>query len=108
MAKVNYSNELTGQILNFLFEKEAFAWRNNTLGVFDRRRGLFRTAPKKGVSDIICCFKGRFIAIEVKSPKDKLSPEQEGFIASVRHCGGLAVVVRSFEEFLAFWNSDCV
>ncbi|MEK6884487.1 MAG: VRR-NUC domain-containing protein [Nanoarchaeota archaeon] len=75
------------------------------MGVFDRSRGIYRTAPKKGVSDILCCFKGRFIAIEVKSPKDKLSPEQDGFIKNVQQAGGLACVVYNFDDFLNFWNN---
>ena len=74
------------------------------MGVFDRSMGIYRTAPKKGVSDVLCCFRGQFIAIEVKSPKDKPTPEQSGFISNVNSCGGLACVVHNFDEFLNFWN----
>ena len=100
MKKVNHSNLLTQKILSHLFKSGAFAWRANTTGVWDQARGLYRSSPKKGVSDILGCFHGRFLAIEVKSPTDHLSPEQEGFQRSVEHVQGVAFMVKSFDEYL--------
>lgn len=53
-----------------------------------------------GSSDLICCVPphGRFLAIECKSEKGKLSPEQERFILQVIHHGGVAGVARSVED----------
>lgn len=97
------ANELTQQIIKHIFDQGGFAWRSNTVGIFDARRGLFRAGAKKGVSDVIGLIHGRFIAVEVKIGRDRLSPEQEGFIANVRHAGGIAIVAHSFEEFLSNW-----
>ena len=94
------SNELTQQIIAFIYKSGGFAWRNNSVGIFDRSRGIYRTAPKKGVSDILACFKGQLIAIEVKIGKDRLSPEQTGFLKSIQHAGGIAFVATSYENFL--------
>lgn len=48
-----------------------------------------------GVSDIICCINGRFVALEVKAPGGKATPLQLDFIRRVREAGGIAGVVES-------------
>ena len=98
------TNALTQQILNFLFKEGAFAWRQNTTGIWDPRRGIRRASMKKGVSDILGCYKGRMLAIELKIGSDTLSPEQEGFLASVAHAGGIAFTTGSCEDFLRQWK----
>jgi len=49
----------------------------------------------KGVADIICCHKGRAVAIEVKSPTGTLRPEQIEWLKEWEKAGGLAMVARS-------------
>ena len=97
---VKKSNELTQKILAYIHSKGGYAWRASSTGIFDPRRGVFRSAPKKGVSDILACYRGRLIAVEVKIGRDTLSPEQEGFLLSVNHAGGYAFVAHTFEEFV--------
>jgi hypothetical protein len=46
-----------------------------------------------GVSDIVVCFDGRFIAIECKAGKNKLSELQKMFQEKVAAAGGLALVI---------------
>ena len=99
------ANDLTHQIIKHIFEWGGFAWRSNTVGIFDPTRKIYRTAAKKGVSDVIGVIRGRFLAVEVKIGKDRLSPEQEGFILSVRHAGGNAFVVHTFDEFKREWDN---
>jgi hypothetical protein len=41
---------------------------------------------------------GQFIAIEVKRPGQKATPEQQNFIDTIRKLGGLAGVAHSVEE----------
>ena len=91
------TNELTKKILEALFERGVFAWRQNTQGVFDRAKGTYRPAAKKGVSDILGLIPphGRFLAIEVKTGRDKLSPEQIGFLTTVSAAGGIADVIKT-------------
>lgn len=73
--------------------------------MFDKQKGLFRTAPKKGVADILACYKGRLIAVEVKIGKDRLSPEQEGFLKNIEHYGGSSCVARTLEDFEDWWKT---
>lgn len=48
---------------------------------------------RAGIPDIICCFGGRFIAIECKAGKGVTTALQDREIAAIRTAGGMAVVV---------------
>jgi hypothetical protein len=84
--------------LRYLERRGFFVWNNPT--------GTARIAPerwvhfgKKGSADILGCLPGgRFLAVEVKAPRGRLSPEQSAFMEKVRGLGGVAVVARSFRE----------
>lgn len=52
----------------------------------------------RGISDILGCYKGRFVAIEVKTRTGKASPAQEQFLERVRKAGGIAFVARSVDD----------
>ena len=62
---------------------------------FKEHGGLYGTA---GVPDIICCYKGLFIAFEVKAESGKATSLQDATIKRIRKAGGIAEVVRSVEE----------
>lgn len=62
---------------------------------FKEHGGLYGTA---GVPDIICCYKGLFIAFEVKAESGKATALQDATIQRIRKAGGIAEVVRSVEE----------
>jgi len=51
-----------------------------------------------GVPDIIVCYKGRFIGIEVKNEGGKLSPLQEINLQLIKNSGGISIIARSLEE----------
>lgn len=51
-----------------------------------------------GIPDIICCYRGRFIAFEVKTQKGKTTALQEANIRKINESDGKAVVVRSVDE----------
>ena len=55
---------------------------------------------EKGVSDIIGCYKGRLIAIELKAPKGNLSPDQGEFIRRVNEAGGLAFMAKDLDTVI--------
>ena len=58
---------ITNQILKYLkSEPECFA--------FKEHGGIYGVS---GIPDIICCYKGKFMAFEVKTEKGKLSKLQE-------------------------------
>lgn len=98
---MNHASTLTNQIINFLYEQNIFAWRASSTGIFDKRKGFYRTAPKKGVADIIAIVPpyGRIMAIEVKIGKDHLSDEQRGFMKNVVYCGGISIIAKDFDKF---------
>lgn len=63
------------------------------------------SASKSGVPDILCCYKGKFIAIEVKTPNTKhnTSELQKHNISKIIGCGGKALVawdVKQVQEFI--------
>lgn len=98
--------EIQNQILEYLYNRGIFCWRQNTIGVFDERRGCYIKNRSrfaiKGVSDILGVLpKGRILAIEVKSRKGKVSPEQEEFLKKVLQQGGVAILARSLEDVIA-------
>lgn len=52
-----------------------------------------------GIPDILACYKGRFIAIEVKRPEGGVtSPLQKLKLKQIEDAGGVAIVARSVEE----------
>lgn len=91
-------------ICEWLQLKGYFFWRMNNIPVFGRNNAgqkTFRSLPKytpKGLPDLICINKGRFIAIEVKRPGAKLRPEQAKFCIDVMKNDGFYEVVRSIED----------
>jgi len=57
--------------------------------------GMYGTA---GIPDIILCFNGRFIALEVKNETGKPTDLQKNTIKKIRAAGGTAEVVRSVSD----------
>ena len=64
-------------------------------------------ATKAGIPDIICCYKGRFIAIEVKRPetKNNASPLQVANITMIINAQGEAIVAWDKEMVKTFINN---
>jgi Holliday junction resolvase len=56
------------------------------------------TASKAGVPDILCCIKGKFIGIEVKTETGRASPLQLANIELIKQAGGEAAFIRSIED----------
>ena len=54
----------------------------------------------KGVSDILGCYKGRMLAIEIKVPGRQLTSDQMVFIDNVITAGGIAFVAYSVEDVI--------
>ena len=55
-------------------------------------------ATKRGVSDLIVCYRGRFVALETKDDTGVPSPLQNQFIKRVREAGGKAAVIRTVKQ----------
>ena len=56
------------------------------------------TANKAGVADIVCCYRGLWVSLEVKTPKGIVAPLQEYHQELVRKAGGIAGIVRSVDD----------
>jgi len=80
------------------FQKDCFAIRINTQGVPLHDREGFRPSPMRGVSDLIVCIRGHFLAIELKVGRNKLSDDQQIFLENVGRTGGVAAECRSLED----------
>jgi penicillin-binding protein-related factor A (putative recombinase) len=82
--------------------RDCFFWVNESVGIFDPRRGIYRkkNSPyqKKGVADILGIYDGVPIAIEVKSKTGRLSPDQSKFLSDFTNAGGIVCVARSIDD----------
>lgn len=99
------ATELTNQIIDFVYRRGGYAWRASSVGVYDSKMQSFRTAAKKGVSDVLAVHKSWLIAVEIKIGTDRLSDEQEGFMRNVNHAGGVTMVAKDFEDFKKQWTT---
>jgi len=73
---------------------------------FQRRIGSGKWLPssgQKGTSDISATIAGRSVKIEIKM-KDRQSPDQIAYQMQVERAGGLYWLVRSFDEFMSYYN----
>jgi len=54
-----------------------------------------------GIPDLICCWRGRFLAVETKAPGkiDDVTPNQQARIREIRAADGLAVVTDDPDAF---------
>lgn len=95
--------DIEKSILQYLeFVPGCFAWKSNTVGIFDPVRKVYRKQKNKyainGVADILGIYKGKFIALEVKSRTGKPSQEQKIFLENIERNGGIAGIVRSVDD----------
>lgn len=104
MAVMSDATILTNHIISVIYKSGGYAWRQSSTGIYDAQRGGYRTAPKTGVSDVLGLLNGRLVAVEVKVGKDRLRPEQIGFIENVRHYGGIAIIAKTPEQFNEEWE----
>ena len=77
MAK---EQDIQASIMNYISSIGGLPVKFNNMGIY----------AKAGVSDILACIKGRFVAIEVKRPGKKPSDLQERFLDAINTIGGLA------------------
>lgn len=94
-------HEIQAGILEYLLARGYYVWRNNSGGF--RKGDYFVKVGKKGSADIIGIHRdgsGRFLAIEVKRPGGKATPEQLEFIGAINMAGGKAFVAHSVDEVI--------
>ena len=87
LRKPKESN-LTKTILKYLRGLDGcFAWKAHG--------GRFGTA---GIPDVICCYRGRFFAFEVKVPGNKPTEIQQATIDRLKQAGARVFVVNSVKD----------
>ena len=104
--------ELRNAILTLLRAHGIAAWPTG-VGAFPAEYGgkrRFLKVGTKGMSDIVGIMPttdgvhtygplvGRFLAIEVKNPGGKVSPEQTAFLQTVTRAGGIGFVAHSVDD----------
>lgn len=95
-------------ILNYLLllenQGKAYVIRNNSFGGFIQRRdgsvGRINNV-KRGTPDLLLCYQGRFIGLEVKSPTGRQSPDQKIAQKAIEKAGGIYLLVRGVDEVIA-------
>jgi len=78
-------------------------FRNNVGALPDPKgRGYIRFGLAVGSADLIGVMRpnGRFVALEIKMPNGRVTPDQEAWLKTIRDFGGVAEVVRSVDEAL--------
>jgi hypothetical protein len=58
--------------------------------------GSDESPQEVGIPDLLICFRGLFVALEVKQPGKKASKRQDYVMQTIRDAGGIAVTVDSF------------
>lgn len=67
---------------------------------------------RKGIADLTCCYKGYYIALEVKVDNNEPSLAQGIHCRKVRHSDGITAIVRTIEEVdfilnkIDYYNKD--
>jgi Holliday junction resolvase len=56
---------------------------------------------QSGVPDIIACYQGRFLGLEVKLPQGRLTALQKRAIEKINRAGGIAARVESMDDVKA-------
>jgi hypothetical protein len=83
--------EIVNKILKHLKDiPTCFCWKEHG--------GMYGTT---GIPDIICCFRGHFVAFEVKTEMGRLTKLQSVALEKINAAGGKAYKVTSLDEVRA-------
>lgn len=114
------ANGLQRAIIDFLAFEGWQAERINVMG-----RPVFKTIHRdgkdekvldkwitgqgtKGSADVSATINGRSVKIEVKIGRDRQREEQMEYQQAVERAGGLYVIVKTFSEFVSWYNTNCI
>lgn len=95
-------SQLQSQVIEYLnFLPYSFAYDTPTTG----GRGKRKKSASPGKSDIVWCFHGRYIAIEIKIPPDGQRPDQEIFEENITNAMGEYWIVMSIAGLIKIISS---
>ena len=99
---------LQKEILKYLGYNGIMAWRNNTTGVYDPYKKIFRLNPaiRKGIPDILgvlpCIINlrkyGLALGVECKKEGNKMSEHQKNFRKEFEQAGGIFILAYSLND----------
>lgn len=98
-------SELLSYALTCLKQSGLVYWRVPNGPVMHSINGkmIRKCSPVKGFPDLAGVFpNGKFFAIELKTDKGRLSPEQAEWITKLNLSGAMAIVLRSKDEIREF------
>lgn len=90
--------QIQEQVIQLLQSCGVWCWLTHKVGAFRHRN------VKKGVSDILGIWppgSGKLLAIEVKAPGGKLTPEQKEFLDDVNRHAGTGIMVSDLEGLVS-------
>ena len=91
-------SELMRPAFEWLFAHGCYAWRNNT-GAYKTESGRYVSYGLKGSADILGLTPaGRFLAVELKGERGKLSEDQLQFAERVRGKNGIYVAAWGIDD----------
>lgn len=107
MNKPESANRITANILRVInMQPGCVAYRVNNVGIWDEAKGIHRKAnTQKGLPDIWACIKGKFVTIEVKAGKDRMSADQQARRFEIEKAKGTYLIARSTDDFLKQFES---
>ncbi len=92
-------SQIQDQIRLVLGSDPRCAFFRNNCGVAQRNGHTIRFGVgSPGGADLIGVFNGRFIAVEIKTPVGRQTPEQKLFQQLIERKGGVYIILRSAEE----------
>lgn len=100
---------IKNQIMAYLKHKGIYCWVNDSVGIFDQKRMIYRKNKSQykinGTSDIIGILNnGIMLCIEVKSKVGYPSEDQKLFIKNILNNNGHAFVARSIEDVIEYFR----
>ena len=99
MGSTAAHQDLVKQILLYLSSVDKCrAWENVTGTGYTMDLSRIISFGLKGSADILGCWDGKFIAIEVKTGNAVQTKQQRMFEQMINHCGGLYLVARCLED----------
>lgn len=92
-------SEIQSEIMNYLeaviLPHQGVVYRSQP----SRRRGHHRS--ESGMPDVILCYRGRWVGLEIKKPKGVKGTKQIEFKARIEKAGGIYEFVHSVDEVKA-------
>ena len=90
-------------IIDYLKLKKYLVFKHRNVGIYKKATNSYipLSFGEKGISDIIACSpQGTFIAVEVKKPGGKPSPDQLRFLEEVKVRGGVGILAYSLDDVI--------